>query len=250
MAVMEFLNKNLLNTTSIISVDSSTATAQYLFNRNTELGYTSSGYNSTTSTIISVSFSAATILSHVLIQNHNLKDFSVYYNGTTTNSIFSATTNSATSSYIGFSSVTVSSIQLKMNNTISGGQEKRVGELVLTNRLLVFERNPTIADYNPMIFRKQIIHDMPDGGNIIFKIRDKFRTKLSWKYVTEDFINNLYDIFTGLNSFYFASKPTTTSWDGQAYEVLWVGDFDFRESGNAPDVGFSGSINLNQTTSG
>ena len=148
MAIMEFLLQNKVNTTTMIGVDSNTGTTRYLFDRNIGLGYTSSGYNSTTAATITYSFTAATVLSTLLIQNHNLKEFSVYYNGTTTNSLFSTTTNSITSTYISFSSITVSSIHLRAINTIAGSVEKKVGEMVATERKLLFERNPSFNDFD------------------------------------------------------------------------------------------------------
>ncbi len=76
MSLMEFLGKNLLNTTTMIAVDSNTALTSFLFNRNISTKYTSSGYNSITATVITITFDNPTILSNVLIQNHNLKNFS------------------------------------------------------------------------------------------------------------------------------------------------------------------------------
>lgn len=250
MARMEFLGENQLNTTTQVIVDSSSDLAAYLFDRNTELGYTTVGYDSTTSTVISIEFPEPTVLSHVLLQGHNLKSFSVFYNSATASSLYSVTTNSATDSYIAFNSVTVSSIQIQLNSTIAGHVEKVIGELVLAERQLVFERNPTQRKWAPTIFRKQVEHEMPDGGTVLFNIKDKYRASLYWDYVADTFYDGLLSVFSTGFPLYFLPFPTTTAWDGKANEVAWVGDFDFKHATNDKDQGFSGSMLLKETPGG
>ncbi len=247
MARMEFLSANLLNTTTQLKVESNTVTAEYLFDRNTALGYTTSGYNSTTATVVSIEFSTPQVLSHILIQDHNLRAFRLFYDSATANSLQVVSGNSATSHYITFASVTVSSVQLQMDNTIAGSIEKTVGELVFTDRLLQFERNPSVKKWKPTVFRKQIEHSMPDGGTVLFNIRDKYQAGLSWEFITSTFRDDLFDVYAAADPLYFVPFPTTTAWDGDAYETAWVGDFDFKHATNDKVQGFSGSIMLKET---
>jgi hypothetical protein len=249
MARMEFLSANLMNTTTQLKVDSNTITGEYLFDRNTTLGYSSNGYGSTTATVISIEFSAPQVLSHILIQNHNLKDFRVFYNSATANSLDIETTNSNTSTYLSFSSVTVSSVQIQMNDTIAGHVEKSIGELVLSERLVKFERNPSVKKWKPTIFRKQIEHEMPDGGAVLFNIQDKYRASLSWDFLSEDFRDDLYNVYTSADPLYFVPFPTSTAWLGEACETVWAGGFDFKHATNDKVQGWSGSVNLKQTPS-
>lgn len=250
MALMELLTPNVLNTTTMIVVSSNTSTAQYLFDRNVKVAYTTSGYNSTTAAVISIVFNQPTVLSHILIQNHNLRAFRIYYNSVTANSLHVATTNSATSTYITFNSITVSSVDLQMDNTIAGSVEKSVGELIVAERRLQFERNPTIRDWAPITRRKQIVHEMPDGGVKVFNIRDKFHGRIGWDFITETFHNALLTEHTRALAHYFVPFPTTTAWDTKAWEVMWIGDFNFKHSDNSKDQGYSGEIVLRQTAGG
>lgn len=249
MALMEFLGQNKINTTSMIAVESDTAGSESLFDRNLNFGYISLGFLGTATTTISISFTAATVISHVIIQNHNLISFSVFYDGTTTNALFATTTNSATSSYISFASVTVSSIQLRMVSSNTTTAEKFVGELIVAERKLVMERNPTINSYEPITVRKQVVHQMPDGGTTVFNIQNKFRGTLSWDYVSEDFRDALMAIYRTGEVFNFLTGPTTTAWNGEIFEVLWMDKFDFKFSSNVKEVGYSGRILLQQTPS-
>ena len=246
---MEFLSNNLINTTTQIAVDSATDLSVYLYDKNPSVKYVSEGYGGATATTISISFTAATVVSNVLIQNHNLSNFEIYYNGTTTNSLFSVITNTITSTYVSFASMTVNSIHLKMDRTIST-TEKQVGELVISEKKLDFERLPDIKGYKPVTNRTQVNHRMPDGGFVPFFIKDKFQMALKWKFLSKDFKNDLWGLFRDGKSLYFVENNTTTSWDGLAYNINLIGDFDFNESHNVSDEGFSGSLMLKEVSSG
>ena len=253
MAVMEFLDQNLLNTTTMVTTTaaSGSGTALYAFDRNTSLGWTSVNYNSTTATVFSIVFAQPVVISHLLLQSHNLRAFSAYYNSLTANSLFTAeTTNSATSSYYSFNSVTVSSVDLQMDNTIAGSVEKTFGEIILSNRRLVFAKNPSVGNWKPTIFRKQIVHDMPDGGAKVYNIRDKFRANLEFDFITQSFHDSLKTVHSTAVPLYFLPFPTTTAWDGSAYETVWIGDFNFKHGDNSKTQGYNGSINLRQTSGG
>lgn len=247
MALMEFLGQNKLNTTSMVAVDSGTASVENLFDRNTSFQHITIGYPGTSVTTIAISMSSA-VISHVLLRNHNLKNFSIYYDGTTTNSLFSTTTNSATATYLAFASITVSSIHVRMVEAMDS-LEKHIGEILVAERKLVFERNPTINSYAPETYRKQVVHAMPDGGTTVFNIRDKFRAKLAWEYVTVDFRDDLMALYRTGEVLNFLTAPTATGWNGEAFEVAWLDKFDFRYSSNVQEAGFSGSILLQQTPS-
>lgn len=249
MAHMEFLTVNLLNTTTQITVAAgNTATVQYLFDRNIEQGHETIGFTGNTSTVISITFTNPTVISNVLIQNHNLKQWQAWYNGSPANSLGIISNNSDTSSYLYFASVTVSSVQISLDIATDSG-EKSLGELIIANREVAFERNPSVEKWKPTIFRKQIAHEMPDGGAVLFNIKDKYRSALSWDFITTSFRDTLFSIYTDGHPFYFVPFPTTSGWNGDAFESVWVGDFDFKHSSNDTVQGFSGSILLKETPS-
>lgn len=250
MAVMEFHRANFINTTTQFKLDANqTGTVQYIFDNNKKVMFSTSGYNSTTATTISVEFSSAKMVSHIFLMNHNLKDYIVYYNSATGNSLASSTTNSATSSYFAFSTTTVNSIQIQLNNTIAGSVEKQIGELIITERRYVFERNPSIEDFRYTTERKQVRHQMPDGGVVLFNIRDKYHTNLKLEYFSQTSHDTLSRIYDDALPIYFVPFPTTTGWDGKGFEVNWSGRFDFRYSTNVKSPGYTGTINLEETPS-
>ena len=78
MALMDFLSANILDTTTMVMIDSGTITVKFLFDRNTSTKYSTDGYNSDTSSVISIVLNETTSVSHILLLNHNLKKFSLF----------------------------------------------------------------------------------------------------------------------------------------------------------------------------
>lgn len=252
MAVMEFLDANFINTTTMVTTTAGngSGTVQYLFDKNRNLGYTTVGYTTNTSSVISVVFTTPQVLSHVVIQNHNLRQFRGFWNSVTANSLFNVTSNSATSSYFSFASVTVNSVDLQMDLAFTADTEKIVREHTVSNRRLVFDRNPSIGDWSPVINRKQIVHEMPDGGVKVYNIRDRFRGTLSWEFLNASFTSQLRTVYNNALPIAFIPFPTTTAWDGDAYEAMWIGAFNFKHADNSKTQGQSGSIQLREVAGG
>lgn len=247
---MLFLRKNELNTTTMVVVDAvNTSTVTYAFDRKPATQWSTVGYQTTTSTIFSVEFPTATVIDKIFLKGHNLKQFRVFYNSATANTFstpINETTNSATANYFTFNTVTVSSVQVQVDRATTTDTEKKIGELYVGSLLLSMERNPPTANYTPEIERKHVIHRMPDGGVSQFITSNRFRTTLRWRHLTDGFVTSLRNIYDTSTSFVFTPFPTTSSWDGDAFEVLWTNDFDFRHSANNFDAGKGGQIVLEE----
>jgi hypothetical protein len=246
---MEFLSANLINTTTQLVLPSATNLAQYLIDKNKQLQYQTSGYSTNTSCVISVEFASPTVMSNILLQNHNFKNFRLFYNSVTANSVEIVANNSATSHYFNFNSITVSSVQLQIDSVVEADTERFLGEFIISEKQLVFERNPSIDNFTPNIDRIQVRHIMADGGISLHNIRDKFKVKVKANFISEAFYESLADLFNSSLPLYFVPFPTTSSWTGQAYEMVWSGDFDFKYSANVKSIGYSGTITLEETPS-
>lgn len=249
MSKMEFLSQNIVNTTTQFVLPCNTNLAQYLIDRNKQLQYQTSGYTSNTSCVISVEFSSPEIVSNILLQNHNMKDFRIFYDSVTANSIQIFASNSETSNYLNFNSITVSSIQLQIDSAMTADTERYIGEFIVTEKKLVFEHNPSIKDFTPTIDRYQVKHIMADGGTALHNIRDKFKVKIKSKFISETHYNDLLSLYNDALPLYFVPFPTTTSWDGKAYEMIWSGDFDYNYATNVKSIGFNGTMVLEETPS-
>jgi hypothetical protein len=250
MRTFEFCGQNLLNTTSMLKVDSGTGTLSYLFDRNTSLDYQSVDYTGNTSTVLSVEFDSPTVVSRIMIQNHNLKAFRVFYNSATANTFtpdYQITGNSATSHFLAFSSITVSSIQIQMDDVIDLNQERSIGELIITDCNVSLPNNPSANDYDPKLYKQKIKHTMPDGGTSMFLIGNKFQANMKLKFLSTTTKDLLLAVNNDGNPFYFVPEGTTTGWLGHAYEVVWTNDFDFTYSENSKTQGWDGSIKIEET---
>lgn len=247
----QFLRKNELNTITQIVVDAvNTATIGNIFDRDTRTRWTTVGYGTSTSTIFSIQFNTATSIDKIFLQNHNLKQFRIFYNSTTANTFSPAineTTNSATSNYYEVATTTVNSIQIQCDLAMTADTEKQIGELYVGSLILAFSQNPAAANYIPQIDREQVVHKMPNGGVSIFNVADKFQASIKLKYITSSFESSLRNVFDTGATFYFVPFGTTTSWDGAAFEVAWTGKYDFKYSANNVDAGFNGTIILEET---
>lgn len=249
--VMSFFRRNELNTTTLVSVNTaSTLTVENAFDRDTATQWTTVGYTTNTSTNFTVSLSAATVIDSIFLQNINLKQYRMFYNGATANTFtpnISETTNSQTSRFYAINTITVTSITLQVDLAMTADTEKKMGELYLGSKMLDFERDPAAQDYKPNIDRKQVVHRMPNGGVHVFIVDDKFTAEIKWKFVTESFTSQLLNVYETGTAFYFVPFATSTSWDGKAYEVAWTNDFDFRHTDSNKMAGFSGRIALEET---
>jgi streptogramin lyase len=80
---MLFLNKNYINTIGIITISAGaggTSTAGKLFDNRKATQFSSSGNNDdTTLTSITIDFATTQTISHIVLRNHNLKDFYIQH---------------------------------------------------------------------------------------------------------------------------------------------------------------------------
>lgn len=251
MANMEFLKANFLNTTTMVVSSTGSGTFANLFDRNDNLAWASVGHDADTTTTLSIEFGQNVVLSSIILKNHNLKDFRVFYNSATANTFptdVNVTGNSLTSSYFNFASTTVSSITLQMDASIPGNDEFKVGELIPTERRIQFDVNPAHRNYNPSVRLTKIIHRMPDGGKTAFNIRNKFRASIDLEFIGDSFHSGLEQVYDESLPIIFVPFPTTGSdWDGRAHEVIWTNDFNFTFGDNSKTQGRSGEIVIEET---
>lgn len=257
---MEFLTANLINTTTQIAVNSNTSTVSNLFNTDPYYQYYSENMaNDLTTSSIIITFDETTSVSRIALKDTNAKEFRLFYNGATANSITflngatttsSFTSNSETSLYFRFSTIAVSSITLEIKKTITADQEKYISELVISDLHVTLDKIPDASGYKPRIIPKQVVHKLSDGGTRIHNVRKKYNTSINLDYISESQRDSLKDLYETNDSFMFCPFGTSTGWDGILYAAVWPGEFDFYEyTDNAASSGFSGKISILETPS-
>ena len=260
MANMEFCLQNYLDTPTLFTVSTNTDTVDEIFDRFTNKPYQTSGYTGATTATILVSFGLTTSISRIFIQGHNMSQFRVWQTADTTTNYLTLTggaatttsnwsTNSETSHFLQFSTIQATGIGITMVQAITTSSEKRIGELVISDLIYRFVKNPSGKGYDPQIHNKQIVHQMSDGGVVTYDFADKYSAVIKDDYITlterNDIKRLLYDRHLPA---YFLQHPTGTSWDGQAYDTNWVGVFDgFKPNNNNLDAGWEMNFRVEET---
>lgn len=257
---MEFLTKNLYDTTTSVVVNSNTTTVENLFSRDLRYQYVSSGFNNdaTTSTLV-INFGETVSVSRIALLGMNLKSFTIFYNGATANT-FSLTstgattvsdfsTNSETSMYLSATPVDCTSVSIDMKSTQLADQDKAIGYLVVSNVLSDLDtRVPDSANYRPLFSPKEIVHELSDGSFRTQVFDRKYGASIGLRYCDTALRNELKTVFDLHDDFIFCAFGTTTSWDEVFFPCVWSGPFEFFEfSDNAVNAGHSGRIKLLET---
>ena len=255
---MEFLKPNLINTTSSIVVDNNTITSGYVLDRDLTFQYVTEGRDDdSTSATMTLNFDETTTLNRMAIMGHNLKAYTVYYNGNTatTLSLTSGPTvasdyssNSETSQYLQFNDINCTSVSIQLKSTIEADNEKALGYVMLSEQKLDFSRIPPANGYRPRITPDQVVHKLADGGTRIHTTGKKFSVQIKYKNLDETFTNSLRDLYDEYSSVIYVAFGTATAWDKILHDVVWPGKFEFlRYSDNAVEAGRTGSIDLRET---
>ena len=257
---MEFLRKNLFDTTTSFVVNSNTGTVANLFVRDIRYQYVSDGLavDGTIATM-RINFNETVSVSRIALLGMNLKQFRVYYNGVTANtfaltstgatSASNFSTNSETSLYMMAEAVDCTSVSIDMYSTIVANQNKAIGWLVVSNVLSDLDgRVPAAQKYTPLFSPKEIIHELSDGSFRNQVVDRKFSANISFDFIDESLKSEIKSVFDLHDDFIFAAFPTMTSWDQVVFPCIWAGPFEFNEfTDNALASGYSGSIKLLET---
>lgn len=257
---MELIRKNYANTTTQFVVNDNTASVANVLGTNLRFQYSSANFaNDATTVTMRINFDATTAVDRIAIVGHNLKSFTLFYNGATAN-VFSLSTtantsttnyssNSDTSHYFTVTPVNCTSVSIDMKSTIQANQNKAIGYLVISEDLTDFgERVPSADNYRPVHNSTSVEHRLSDGGTRIQTVEDKWSASIAFDYLSASTRNSLKTIFDDHDEMVFVPFGTTTGWDGVIFPCVWQGGFEFyKHSDNAVDTGFSGSITLLET---
>lgn len=260
MGNMEFCLMNYLNTSTLASITSGTTSVSKLYDRNNSLYWTSNGDNSDlTTTTIRIGFASSKNISRIILEDINLKSFKIYYNSNTANLITligaltnasSWASNSETSLYLKFATLSVNQITIDMTATMIANQEKQIGEFWITDKYHVLEYQPDTSGFIPKFNRKQYAHEMSDGGSAVYIVQDNFKCSLKRDYVSSTEFTKFLGLYQLYDSFIFTPFPTGTAWVDEnlkIYAVNWTNDFDFTKFiHNEKGLGYTGQMQLEE----
>jgi hypothetical protein len=257
---MEINSDNYIDTTSSITLNSSTLSASNIFNRDIDFQWISDQFNNDlTTSSITFSFDETLPVDRIILDGINFKDFTVYYNGTTANTFAITTTsattvsdfstNSETAMVLKVNRVQCTSVSIDITATQTTDAEKAIGYCNVCAVECDFERVPSSSNYKPKVERKQNRHVLSDGGVRLFTVGEKAKYEIKFKHITTTFRDQLKTIWDSRETKTFIPFPTMAGWDALAHEVVWPGGFEFyKYSDDAQNAGFSGKIKLEEVT--
>lgn len=259
---MELVSKSLIQTSTQFVVNDNTASAVNVLNPNTRFQFSSSNFaNDLTTVTMRITFDQTVTVDRIALVGHNLRAFTLFYNGATANSFAldagaNTTTadyasNSATSHYFRVTPVNCTSVSIDMKKTITADRNKYLGYLAIGELRTDFGgRVPSSDDYEPALNPQDVVHRLSDGGTRIQNLEDKWSARVALSHVTGEVRDELRDIYDDHEEMIFVPFGTTTGWDAVIFPCVWAGEFNFYGySDNAADAGFSGSLNLLETPS-
>lgn len=252
----EFLYQNYFATTTAASVTAGTASISYLIDRDRAKLWTPG----TQQAQITITFSPTVTVDRIIIENHNIKDMTIYANGVTATTLALATGSdttasdwtgmSETESYLVIASATAL-VQLDIQvSATSDGENISIGQVWVAEKLYELPENPSYRDYKPTLEAKQYEHEMSDGGVQLYSIADSFQADVGIKYATAAVISNLRTIYDLKTPIVFVPFPTVTGWTGDDIrEVNWIGGFELKQpaGNNYNELGYEGRIRFRET---
>lgn len=257
---MELIKANFANTTTQFVVNDNTASVANIMIRDQRYQFYSANFaNDSTTVSMRINFSQTMTVDRIALVGHNLKSFTMYYNGNTASTFaldqYADTTvsdyssNSNTSQYFSVTPVYCTSVSIDMKSTITPNQNKYIGYLVVSEKMTDFGgRVPSAQSYIPQSVSKNIRHQLSDGGIRVHTIDEKWVTQVSFDYLTESIRNELKNVYDNHEEMVFVPFGTASGWDGFSYPCIWDGPFNFyRYSDNASTAGYSGSLTLIET---
>lgn len=257
----ELLRSNQINTSTQLVVNDNTTSAANVFLSDVRYQAYSANLSSDAGTAYSmrINFDATTLIDRIALVEHNAKSFLFFYNGATANTfpltgadttVSDYITNSATSQFFRFTPTYVTSVTLNMRATMVADQNKAIGYLAIADVLTDFDGYvPPAQGYEPMLNDTSVVHRMSDGGTRIHSIADRWSAKIAFDFVPQSVRDDLAEIYRNHEDMIFVPFGTATGWDGHIFPCVWQGPFSFyRYSDNASEAGYSGTIDLAETT--
>jgi hypothetical protein len=207
-----------------------------------------------TNTCLHLSLAAATNINVLLLQNINFSKFEIQINSLAVSPIGADTTTAFWDSwtdenlYLEFSTIAAQTIDVYVYTTTSGG-DRECGQIIATELQYELPWNPNFSDYLPTLSGRRQQKIMSDGGIKTYSIAEKFKASFRLNYVPPSVTSGIRDLYNSDNSYIFVPFATTTGWDGDAWEINFVGEYNLKQAANndTSDPYYKGSIIIAET---
>src|SRR5688572_3828006 len=190
------LTKNYVNEDDTISVTHGSATKDYLFDRDIDSKWITTGANSDATTVtIEISFYERSVavsrtINRLLLINYNWKAWRFYYwDGSAWQQITAQTVDASSTRFVSFSSQSTTKVKFEIDSTQTVNAEKFAGEIVVA--ALQLDLGQEMDDYDPSYSEKSSVIELGDGGSHKMISRwtpnrsQRYRAKVIFKNISE-----------------------------------------------------------------
>lgn len=174
---VKFYNSNQIDSIATFTfTTANSALSSYLYDNDRTTKLPSIGSNDATTETYLIEFSTSKTFDAVHIDNHNIKSGDVmYWNGFAYVDFSTAATwssNSASSTFFSFNSVSTTKLRIRMNTTIIANAQKYIGEIRAFAIIGTVSANPTEA--SPEFIERSVQNQGAVGGNIYILFGKKY----------------------------------------------------------------------------
>lgn len=228
MAYPKIYTKNYVKVDDTITVSSGDTVKAKIYDQDSTTQWISSGETSEAgyNTYIEVVFYEGSVATNRLIDtlillNTNLKDFKLQaYYAAAYHDVLTVTSNALTLAYIGsYTPVTASKIKLLMKATISAGQEKAIGEMMVCSYQFVMTN--VLMGHNRADKEMSASYRLADGTLETWWTWTKYALAASIQNVGTALRTSLKTLKDTHDDFIIA--PDTDLWIDDYYTVTWTG---------------------------
>jgi hypothetical protein len=226
MAYPRLYKKNYVQTGDTITVSSGDGTKAYLYDRINSTQWVSSGEIAGSPTIEVIFYELGATINRVIdrliLLNTNAKDFTLEaYYGAAWHTELTVAGNTSTT-YVGtFASVTASKVRLTITATIAGGDEKAIGEMIVTEYRTILTN--LLIGHNRQDDEKAGNYRLSDGTQETWFEYSKFHITQTLRNVETTLLGVLKLLKEEHTAFYIA--PNTDVWVDEYYLVNWNGSW-------------------------
>lgn len=255
MSEPKIYTKNYVNSDDLFTATHGSGSIGNIYDRdNASQWITSSANNDSTTVQIDVTFYEGTTainrtIDTLILLNHNLKNFVLYYwDGSTFQTWLTVTAEASANSVKSLSSQTISKIRLEMTLTQTTNAEKAIGELVLC--ALQLDLGVDLDEYD--VTYRQKIKPLQLGDGTMQQVliywapnrTEKYEAKIKMRMVPEALFNSLKAIKeTGIPFLWY---PESLQRPSEIWYVHWTNTWRFRYTDKFKNAGYDLDFELKE----
>lgn len=215
-----------------------------------------------------------TMINCIAIQNIKASYFELHVNGSTLTINGAETVTASWENYdyvnspnliVRFDSIAANTVELYFYAPAPSYALVMLSEIYVLEEIYSLPRNPNFTGYKPKLSGLRDPLVLADDGIITYQMKEKFSADIDVNYAPQSVTAELSKLYVGkykdvgqtitnysFSSYCFCPYPTTgatAEWDGDIWEVEWIGNYEFLQPAINDRVTplYSGKMRLRET---